>query len=78
MPNNLSSDITTIKVELQKVINELESISKGIRQEYEGIGNVECANCLDKVIDQYELAKSKLNSIDCSSQSDPGIYILKK
>lgn len=60
------AELQSIKYELDSIINELESISTGIRQDFRGIGNERCAECIERVTYQYRVAKRKLSNINTS------------
>ena len=66
------SELREIKNELSSIIQELESISNGIRKNFVGIGNERCADCIDSVIDQYKYVKRKLNNIEIPPETDSG------
>lgn len=63
---NGSGDLESIRAELRSIINELDSISNGVRANFKGIGNEKCANRLDQVIEQYRKALTKLNNVNTS------------
>ena len=52
--------------ELSSIIRELQSISNGVRNDFQGIGSEKCANVIDKVNNEYVKALRKLKSIDAS------------
>lgn len=63
-------ELYDIKIELQNIINEMRSISYGVRNDFSGIGSEKCANTISNVVDQYEYVKRKLNNIDTSAVTD--------
>ncbi len=63
-------ELRAIKNELNSIISELESISKGVRHDFEGIGNEKCADCLDKVLDKYYYVRRKLNNLDTTTLTE--------
>ena len=63
-------ELEYIKKELRSIISELDSISDGIRKDFTGIGNVQCANCIDRVANQYRAVKRKLDNLDTSAVTD--------
>lgn len=66
MNANAQRELENIKIELDGVIREIESIASSIRTEYSGIGNDLCADSLTKVAQWYRKAKKQLNDIDTS------------
>jgi len=60
-------ELESIKSELNSIISELEEISYGVRNDFKGIGSEQCANCIDRVLQKYYKARTKLNNIDTSS-----------
>lgn len=64
MDANAKAELASIKVELNSIISELDSISDGVRQDFVGVGNEQCANCLDRAINQYRAVKRKLDNIN--------------
>ena len=63
-------ELESIKKELNSIINELESISNGVRKDFIGIGNDKCADCIDKVVNQYYYVIRKLNNLDTSTVTE--------
>lgn len=63
-------ELEHIKNELRSIILELDSISDGIRRDFSGIGNDQCANSIDKVISQCRRAQTKLNNLDTHTLTD--------
>lgn len=59
-----SAELLSIKRELDSIIDELESISMGIRNNFTGIGNEKCAASIDKIISHYYDFRCQLNNID--------------
>lgn len=66
MDANAQAELDGIKNELNAIIRELESISGGVRRDFVGIGNEQCAICIDRVIGQYRDVESKLGHLDTS------------
>lgn len=56
-------ELESIKAELQSIINELDSIGTGVRNDFRNIGNDRCAAGIAKVADRYREAKRRLNNI---------------
>jgi len=50
--------------ELQSIINELRDIEWGVRQDFTGIGEDLCGNCIDKIADKYDGVLRRLNNVD--------------
>ncbi len=63
MDANERSELSSIISELYSIIRELESISYGVRNDFVGLGNDKCADCIDRVISQYYYVKRVLNNI---------------
>ncbi len=61
------NELNSIITELNSIIKELESISSGVRKDFVGIGNEHCANCIDRVLDNYYTARTKLNNMDTTT-----------
>lgn len=55
-----------IKHELESIIRELNGISSGVRNDFQGIGSEKCADIINKVNGKYNEALKKLNRIDAS------------
>ena len=70
MDLSAKNELISIKSELNLIIAELESISQGIRNDFIGIGNEKCADCIDNVLTQYYFVRRKLNNIDTSMVTD--------
>lgn len=63
MDANSQYELYLIKRELQNIINELDSISQGIQNDFSGIGNEQCAACVRNVAEKYRYVKRRLNNI---------------
>ena len=61
------AELASIKRELNSIISELEDISRGVRRDFSGIGNEQCANCIDRVANQYRGVKRSLDNMDTST-----------
>lgn len=70
MNASAKSELASIKKELNSIISELESISKGVRNDFSGIGSNKCADCIDKVLDQYYYVRKKLNNLDTETLTE--------
>lgn len=67
MDAKAKAELASIKKELDSIIRELESISNGVRKDFSGIGNDKCADCIDKVLDQYYIVRKKLKNLDTNT-----------
>ena len=70
MDTSAKNELASIKRELNSIISELESISNGVRKDFTGIGNDKCADCIDKVVNQYYHVKKKLNNLDTKTVTE--------
>lgn len=64
MDANTKYELDSIKLELKKIIDELNQISSGVRYDFSGIGNERCSNLIDDVAREYKKARTKLNQIN--------------
>lgn len=69
MDAQTSSELNRIKNDFGSLINELKDIAFGIRKDFQGIGNDQCASCVENLINQCVAAKSKLENIDTNKLS---------
>lgn len=67
MDSRSRNELASIKRELSSIIRELESISNGVRNDFSGIGNNNCANCIDNVVKNYYNIQRKLNNLDTTT-----------
>ena len=58
------SELESIKIELQSIINELNNIGLGVRADFTGIGNENCAKSIMKTRDQCQWVKRQFDNID--------------
>ena len=70
MDASARNELASIKRELNSVISELEEISAGVRNDFFGIGNERCADCINRVLNQYYVVRRKLNNLDTSTVTD--------
>lgn len=70
MDQSARNELNSIKWELRSIIKELESISDGVRKDFSGIGNEQCANCIDRVVNQYYVVQRKLNNLDTNTVTE--------
>lgn len=61
------NELNSIKRELQQIINELDSISNGVRNDFANIGNKKCATRIKEVANNYRSVLRKLNSLDTNT-----------
>lgn len=52
------------KTELRSIINELRSIESGVRNDFNGIGEQLCGDCIDKIADKYQYVLGKLDKVN--------------
>ena len=70
MDASARNELASIKRELNSVISELEEISAGVRNDFVGIGNERCAECINRGVNQYYVVRRKLNNLDTSTVTD--------
>ena len=75
MNANAKNELESIKRELDSIIKELESISNGVRQDFVGIGNAQCADSINRVLEKYYYVRRKLNDIDTSAVVTNPLYL---
>lgn len=56
-------ELYQIRQELQKIIDELDTVSRGVRSDFSGIGNATCASCITSCADHYRTLKKQLDAI---------------
>lgn len=78
MSSGVLSELEEIKRELSSIINELESISSGVRKDFQGIGSEKCASCINNVIGQYRGVQSQLDRISPSKLTEALEKMLSK
>ena len=61
------NELNAIKRELQQIINELDSISNGVRNDFANVGNNKCANRIKEAANNYRSVLRKLNSMDTNT-----------
>jgi len=68
MSVNAQSEINNIKNELRSIISELESIERGVRNDFTGIGSDICATRLRGVLEnKLYKARNALNNMDSTT-----------
>ena len=68
MTPRAQNELALIKTELRNIIAELESIERGVRNDFQGIGNDICANSLKAVLDdRLYKAQRTLNNMNTSN-----------
>ena len=70
MDANSQYELYLIKQELQSIINELDDIANGLKNNFANIGNEQAAACVSRVADKYRVAKRKLDNIDTNKVTD--------
>lgn len=50
--------------ELRLIVNELRDIERGVRNDFFGIGEDFCANCIGKIAGKYEGVLGRLNRVN--------------
>ncbi len=63
MKASARSELNSIISELGSIIKEMEAISSGVKNDFAGIGNENCASAIDKVTDKYYTVRSTLQKI---------------
>lgn len=61
------NELNAIKRELQQIINELDSISNGVKNEFANVGNNRCATRIKEAANNYRSILRKLNSMDTNT-----------
>lgn len=56
--------------ELRSIINELNAIEDGIRYQFSGIGQENCADCIESVISKYQSVLNRLYNVDQNRIAD--------
>ena len=62
--SSVLEEYLSIMKEMDSIISELDSISSGVRKDFVGIGNEECANCINGVINQFYAYKDRMKDMD--------------
>ena len=62
--------LNSCKNELKSIIRELEAIEEGVRNNFDGIGQDLCADCIEGVIEKYRYVLRKLNGVDTNRIAD--------
>lgn len=70
MDSGARNELNSIIKELNSIITEMESISRGVRCDFMNIGNDKCADCIDKVLNNYYTVKEKFDSMDTSTVAE--------
>ena len=66
------SELDEVRRELSSILNELESISGGIRNDFKGIGQEKCASAIDRVIHSYRGTLRTMNQITVRTEFSAG------
>ena len=56
--------------ELNSIIRELEKIEQGVRGDFAGIGEKNCADCIDMIVSKYKNVKKILDNVDTNKLAD--------
>ena len=56
--------------ELNSIIKELEAIEDGIRADFSGIGEKNCADCISVIVSKYRSVKKSLDNVDTNKIAD--------
>lgn len=64
------ASLNSCRRELRSIIAELESIERGIRRDFTGIGEDKCANCVGRVVSHYNSVLYMLNTVDTNLLAD--------
>ncbi|MDE6952177.1 MAG: hypothetical protein K2P09_00020 [Erysipelotrichales bacterium] len=59
-------ELNSIKNELRLIIRELEEIAIGINDEFQGIGEEKCVECIRLDIEKYRKSLSQLDRVNLS------------
>lgn len=62
--------LNSCRNELRSIINELRAIEDGIRWQFSGIGQENCADCLETVIVKYRYVLNRLENVDTNRIAD--------
>ena len=66
------AQLQQIVYELDGIIRNLDDIANGVRTDFEGVGNIQCANTIEEVASHYRRVKRKLAAVDMSSADGYG------
>ncbi|WP_462410823.1 hypothetical protein [Neobacillus sp. Marseille-QA0830] len=66
----MSSGLSGVKSELNRIITELESIESGLQRDFEGIGSEVAAAKLRSFIHECETAKRSLDRVNPSNLAE--------
>jgi hypothetical protein len=64
MDSSVRAELDSIISELSIIINELDTVSSGVRKDFRNIGNERCAASIDSLSTKYRWVRSKLRSIN--------------
>lgn len=70
MDQRAMQELDLIKSELKSIIAELESIEAGLRRDFVNIGTEKAADCISKVVNNYNTVKKKLDNINTEAVTD--------
>lgn len=61
------ASLTSCKTELRSIISELKLIEYDVRNNFSGIGQDKCADCINRVISKYEYLLWQLETVDLNA-----------
>ena len=56
--------LNSCRKELHAILRELKILEEGIRTSFSGIGQDRCADCLESVIERYQMLLNNLDQVD--------------
>lgn len=62
--------LNSCKEELRSIVRELIEIEEGVRHDFSGIGQNNCADCLQVIVSKYQYVLTKLNNVDTNLIAD--------
>ena len=62
--------VSSCRNELRSIISELRDIEYGIRKDFRGIGEAQCADCLERVAKKYDGVLNRLNRVNPKRLAD--------
>ena len=71
-------NLNECRSELRNIINELRSIETGVRNDFLGVGQEMCANCVGKIADHYDGVLTRLNRVNQNRLADFVIEVKNK
>lgn len=62
--------LKSCQTELASIIRELSAIEEGIRNDFIGIGEKNCAVCVEEIVSKYRYVKRVLDKVDTNKLAD--------